>query len=137
MDLFAVATQLGAALATVTPALRVYPYGTKEIEPPAAVFALPESINPHEAYARGAASFNRAAYLVAVRDQTRRQSFKDLCGYIAETGAGSVTSALENYASYTACHSVVVTSIEPDYVTFAGASYMTAIFRLDIFGTGA
>lgn len=129
------AGQVGSALAVPTPALRVYPYGTLKVEPPAAVFVLPSSIDFHQSYGTGAEKIMDAGALLMVRDHARRASFKALADYCRPTGAGSVKAALEGYA-YTACDVVTVTSVEFDIITMDGAAYLSALFHLDIFGTG-
>jgi hypothetical protein len=136
VDLFNVATQVGLALAIPTPTLRVYPYGTVKIEAPAAVFTLPDSIDYHQAYGTGAARITDAAVLVMIRDSQRRASFKTLADYVKPSGATSVKAALEGYA-YTACDVVTVTRVDFDVIGMSGADYLTALFHLDIFGTGA
>jgi hypothetical protein len=136
VDLYSVATQIGAALATVTPALRVYPYGTVKIEAPAAVFALPDSLDYHQSYGTGAEKISDAAVLVMLRDHTRRTSFKTLSDYVKPTGSTSVKAALETYA-YTTCDNVTVTRVDFDIIGMGGADYLSALFHLDIFGTGA
>lgn len=136
MDLYAIAGQVGTALAIPTPSLRVYPYGTLKIEAPAAVFTLPDSIDYHQAYGTGAAKLTDAAVLVMIRDNERRNSFKTLANYVKPTGATSVKAALEGYA-YTACDTVTVTRVDFDILGMGGADFLTALFHLDIFGTGA
>jgi hypothetical protein len=136
VDLYAVATEVGTALATVTPKLRLYPYGTAKIEAPAAVFTLPESIDYHQAYGNGAARITDAAVLVMVRDNVRREAFKSLAGFVRPTGAASIKAALEGYA-WTSCDALTVTRVDFDILGMAGADYLTALFHLDIFGNGS
>lgn len=136
MDLFSVATEVGAALATITPRLRTYPYGTVKVEAPAAVFTLPDSIDYHQAYGTGAEKVTDAAVLVMVRDGVRRESFKSLAGYVRPTGGASVKAALEAYA-WTTCDTVTVTRVDFDILGMAGADYLTALFHIDIFGNGS
>jgi hypothetical protein len=135
VDLYALAGEVNTALAGVTPTLRRYPYGTKKIEAPAAVFALPSTIDYHQAYGTGSAKLEDAAVLVMVRDLERRQSFRDLAGYVAPTGAGSVKAALEGFA-WTTCHVATVTRVDFDVLTMASADYLTALFHVDFIGAG-
>lgn len=136
MDLYTVATQVGAALAPVTPKLRVYPYGTTSIEAPGAVFTLPDSMDFHQGGGTGAEKISDAAVLVMIRDNNRRNSFKTLSDYVKATGASSVKAALEGYA-YTACDTLTVTRVDFDILGMSGADYLTALFHLDIFGNGS
>lgn len=138
MDLFAVATQVALALAIPTPKLRVYPYGTKSVEAPAALFTLPDSIDYHQAYGTGASKITDAAVLVLVRDHARREAFKTLAAYCKATGVTSVKAALEGYApAGAAWDALTVTSVDFDVISMAGADYLAALFHLDLFGTGA
>jgi len=130
-----VATKVGLALATPTPKLRVYPYGTPKIEAPAAVVTLPETLNLHETYGQGVTSFRDLAVLVMVRDLVRREAFKTLANYVKPTGATSVKAALESYVpAAQAWDSLTVTSVDFDVVTMDGAPFLTALFHLDIIG---
>lgn len=138
MDLYTVATRVGQALAIPTPALRVYPYGTTKVEPPAAVFALPDRIDYHQAYGTGASIISDAAVLVLVRDHARREAFKTLAAYCKPTGAGSVKAALEGYVpAGQTWDSLTVTTVDFDVIRMDGADFLAALFHLDLFGTGA
>jgi hypothetical protein len=137
VDLYAIATQLGAALAVPTPALRVYQYGATKVEAPAAVVALPDGIDYHQAYGTGASKLEDLVVLVLVRDLNRRTSFKTLAGYAAASGAGSVKAALEAFVpAGRAWDTLTVARVDFDVVTMAGADYLTALFHLDLFGPG-
>jgi hypothetical protein len=136
VDIYNVATQLGTALKTIT-GLRVYEYGTNDVQAPAAILSLPDlSIDYHQGYGTGASKLSDVVVLVLIRDNTRRASFKSLAGYVKATGVGSIKAALEG-ATYTACDTVTVTRVDFDAVTWNGADYLAAEFHLDIFGTGA
>lgn len=134
MDLYQVATQTGTALRTIT-GLRVYEYGTKAIAAPAAVFALPQSLDFHQAYGQGAELLKDAAVIALVRDTERRVAFKQLAAYCKGSGAGTIRAALEGFA-WTACDSATVTSVDFDVFPYNGADYLAGIFHVDYFGSG-
>lgn len=136
MDLYAVTTALGVQLRTIT-GLRVYEYGTNDVQPPAAIVSLPDlSIDYHQAYGAGMGKLSDVVVIVLVRDNNRRSAFKDLSYYVKPTGTKSVKAALEN-GTYSAMDVVTVTRVDFDSITWNGADYLAAEFHLDITGTGA
>lgn len=143
MDLYALAGQMGTALSSVTPALRVYPYGADKIEATGAgaVVTMPENYGP-AGYGRGARHVSKIGVLVCVRagaaGRPRRASLKALYGYCAETGTASVLKAVEDYA-YTACvpGTMAWTGTTFDVVTIAGADYLSALLEFDADGVAS
>lgn len=137
--MFALATQMGTALSAVTPALRVYPYGTAKIEATngAAIVTLPDSYEP-AGYA-GVRSIKGIGVLLCVRDvaagRPKRASIKALYGYLAETGTASIVKAVEGFA-YTACvpGTMAWKKTSFDVLRFGAADYLSALLEFDAEG---
>jgi hypothetical protein len=138
MDLFALATQMGTALAAVTPALRVYAYGADKIEAPSAVVTMPDEYGP-SSYGRGARHLTSIGVLLCVRGtmqgRPRRSQLAQLYGYCQETGTASVLRAIEDYA-YTSCvpGTMAWKRTTFDVLTIAGVDYLTALLEFDADG---
>lgn len=140
MDLYALAGQVGTALGTVTPALRVYANGADKIEATgaAAVVTMPDTLTP-SGYGRGARHVTDLGVLLCVRataaGRPRRSSLAKLYGYLGEIGTASVVRAVEDFA-YTACYpgTMAWKRTSFDVVTIAGAEYLSALLEFDADG---
>lgn len=135
VDLQAVSEELRQALGLIA-GLRTPAWGVENIQAPAAIVALPESVDFDETYGRGKDRYPDLPIVVLVGKADTRAAFKNLAGYAAGSGAKSVKAALEAYP-YTALESVRVTSADFDTPTYAGTEYLAVIFHLDIIGKGA
>jgi hypothetical protein len=138
MDLYALATQMGTALGTVTPALRVYPYGASKIEAPAAVITMPDEYRPAN-YSRAAMSLKGISVWLCVRGtaagRPQRASLKQLYQWTGDTAPASVVKAVEGYA-YTACvpGTMAWQRTAFDVQDIAGSEYLTALITFDAEG---
>lgn len=136
MDLDAVSQEIRTALDTIT-GLRVPPWGAEQIQPPAAIVALPERIDFDETYGRGKDFYSDLSVVILVGAPEERASRKTLAAYCAGSGAGSVKAVLEAYV-WTTCESLTVRWCEFDLAaTYAGVPHLAAVFHLDIVGRGA
>jgi hypothetical protein len=141
MDLYQLATEVGTALAAVTPALRVYPFGAAKIEAPAVVVTMPDEYKP-AGYGRGARHVSGLGVLVCVRataaGRPYRASIKQLYGYLAETGTTSIVKAVEDY-TYTACvpGTMAWSRTSFDVISIAGADYLSALLEFDADGVAS
>jgi hypothetical protein len=134
VDTGAVRTQIETALRTIT-GLRVAEWG-HQINPPAALVTLPDSVKFHQTYGAGTTRIDDMMVLVIVGKPESRTSVKELMPYVAETGAKSIKAVLEGY-TWTALEVMTVLSADFDVVTFKDQPYLAAMFHLDIFGRGA
>lgn len=143
MDLYALAGQVGTALRTVTPALRVYEYGADKIEATgaAAVVTMPDEYTSG-GYGRGARHVSNLGVLLCVRataaGRPHRSSLKALYGYLGETGAASVMKAVEDFA-YTAAvpGTVAWKRTSFDVVSIAGVEFLSALLEFDAEGVAS
>jgi hypothetical protein len=136
VDLDALSVEIGTALATIS-GLRVPPWGVEQVQPPAAVVALPDRIDYDDTYGRGKDRIPDLPVVILVARPEARTSRKALAAYAAGSGAKSVKQVLEAYA-WTTCEVVTVNSCEFDQdATYAGVPLLAAIFHLDVIGTGA
>lgn len=135
MDLEDVSEEIRTALAGIA-GLRRPPWGVEQIQPPAAVVALPERVDFDETYGRGKDRYPDLPVVVLVGRAEERASLKSLAAYADGSGAKSVKQVLEAYV-WTTCDAVTVTSCEFDAsASYAGTPYLAAIFHLDIIGKG-
>lgn len=135
MDLEAVSEEIRTALGGIT-GLRVPVWGVGEVQAPAAVVTLPESVDFDETYGRGKDRYPDLQVVVLVGSPEERASIKALAKYVAGSGAKSIKAVLEAY-TWTTCESVRVTGADFPRATFAGTPYLAAAFHLDIIGKGA
>jgi hypothetical protein len=135
VDLEDVSEEIRTALAAIT-GLRLPPWGVESVEPPAAIVALPESVDFDETYGRGKDRYPDLSVVVLVAAPEDRASRKALAVYADGSGASSVKAVLEAH-TWTTCDSVRVTRADFDVLTFAGSTYLGVIFHLDIIGRGA
>lgn len=134
MILSAVMDELAAELDTIG-GLRVFAYPTDSVPAPAAVVGYPEKINFDETMGRGVDKATFPVFLLVGRVTDR--SAKALLGaYCDGSGTKSVKAVLNAGAPWVAMASVRVASIEFTVVTVAGIDYLTAVFTVDVYGTG-
>jgi hypothetical protein len=135
VDLDAVSEELRTALQTIA-GLRCPPWGVEEVQPPAAVVTLPESVDFDETYGRGKDRYPDLQVVVLVGVPEERASRKTLAKYVAGSGAKSVKAVLEAY-TWTTCEVVTVLRVDFPRATYAGTPYLAAAFHLEIIGKGA
>jgi hypothetical protein len=134
MNLADVMDELGTALDTIT-GLRVYPYTSDSITPPAAVVALPEGITYDDTYAHGKDSMVLEV-TVMVGKVSDRASRDVIAVYANGSGSKSIKATLDN-ATYTSCDVVSVKSAEFDVIRVASIDYLAAVFTVAIAGSGS
>lgn len=135
MNLDQVAAELATALKTIT-GLRVPPWGVEKVSPPAALISLPERITYDETYQRGADKYEDVQVIVLVGRPNNRAARKAIAAYADGSGPKSVKAAVEAHA-YTSCSEPHVAWCEFTDATYAGTSYLAAIFHCEITGKGA
>lgn len=135
MDLEEVSEEIRTVLDTIA-GLRVPPWGEEKVTPPAALVALPETIDYDETYGRGKDRYPDLAVIVLAGRPTLSTSRKTLAPYVAGSGPASVKEVLEAHA-WTSCDALKVTSAEFDVLKYAGNDHLAAILHLDIIGKGA
>lgn len=136
MHLEDIAAEIAIPLGTL-PGMRVPAWGIESVEAPAALVALPERMNYDETYGRGSDAIPDLPLVVLIGAPEDRASRKRLSAYADGTGPQSVKQVLEAYA-WTTCDDVHVAYVEFDQtVSYAGVSYLAAIFHLDITGGGS
>lgn len=125
---------LGAALKTV-PELRVFPYWTEKINPPAAIVGWPEPLTFDATMGRGSDRTEIPIY-VAVGRSNARAARDQMSRYADGSGEHSVKAAVE---SHDAEHydTARVIRVEFDVLTVAAVDYLAATFFIDITGRGA
>lgn len=133
MNLDAVMTEVTGKLATIS-GLRVKTR-SDQVQTPAGVVGLPDSIDYDATYGRG---MDRITLPVAVlvSKVSDRTANKKLAAYADGSGASSVKAALEAGPNV-AYDSLRVTRVEFDVITIAAVDYLGATFTLDIAGKGA
>lgn len=105
-----------------------YPVG--KVVAPAAILSYPERIDYHGTYQGGMRRITLP--LVVVAGRQNEESAADLLGEIcADEGDKSIVMIVEGQA-YQSLDVVTVTSVDFDVVEIAGASYVAALFTLDI-----
>ncbi len=134
MILSAVMDELAAELDTIA-GLRVFAYPTDSVPPPAAVVGYPEKITFDTTMGRGVDKATFPIFVVVGR-VTDRSARNLLSVYCDGTGAKSVKAVLNAGAPWTAMASVRTGDIDFTTVTVAGIDYLTAVFTVDVYGTG-
>ena len=134
LDLNAVMDAIGTRLGTIT-GLRVYDYAADAASPPAAIVALPETVEYDTVAGRGA---DRVVIPVTVlvgkvSDRTARDQ---LAQYVSGTGAASVKTAIEGGTDANlggVAHTVRVTASRIDVVTIQAVEYLGATFDVEVY----
>lgn len=131
MNIGDVMDQLGAAVDTID-GVRVFPYWSDRIIPPAAVVSWPDPLNYDVAYQRGG---DRAAFplTLLVGKVVARTARDDLSRFLDGSGADSIKTVIEAHST-AAWHSVRVESAQVAVVTVAGTDYLGAEFMIDVIG---
>ena len=127
MNIALVMDQVSSALATLS-GLRVTPYWSDRINPPAAVVGWPE-ITYDTTMSRGSDMFTLPVF-VMVGTIDARTSRDVLSPYLQ-----SVKAAVDGHA-YTACHFARVASASVEPVSVGGVEYLAAVFQVEITGSG-
>lgn len=136
MNLKLIMEELDAAL---SPGLTAAGFDTFDHPPgkvsgPSAILSYPERIDYHAAYQRGMIRLTIPLVVVVPRNNDEQAS--DVLGECcATTGDKSIMMIVEN-AGYTTLDAVTVTSVDFDVVEIAGASYLAALFTLDVAVSG-
>lgn len=114
--------------------LTVFAYPPDRLEPPAGVVAYPESIAYDVTYRRGADRITLPVVIVLgrVSDRSTRDA---LAAFADGSGAKSVKAVLEA-GTYTEIGSLTVTEVEFDTVRVAAQEFLSAVFSVDIVGSG-
>lgn len=125
---------LGRALETI-PGLRVFPYWTRSIHPPAAIVGWPDPLNYDATMGRGSDRCE-IPVMIAVGNVDSRSARDVLAAYMAGSGANSIKTVLEAHlpGSYDSCR---VTRVDVAVMTINSVDYLSATFRVDIIGKGA
>jgi hypothetical protein len=116
--------------------LRVFAYPPPTVVPPAGIVSYPERISYDQTYSRGMDRIERLPVILVVGKATDRSARNKAAAWAAGSGSGSVKGVLEAH-TWTSCHVLVVTECTFDVVTIAGVDYISAMFSLDISGSGS
>ena len=134
MILSTVMDELATELDTIA-GLRVFAYPTDTAPAPAAIVGYPESLTFDTTMGRGVDTAVFPIFVLVGR-VTDRSSRNLLGAYCDGTGAKSIKAVLQAGKPWVAMASVRVASIEFTVVTVAGLDYLTAIFTVNVYGTG-
>ena len=133
LDLNAVMDAIGARLLGVT-GLRVYDYAADGAAPPAAIVALPETVEYDTVAGRGA---DRVVIpvTVLVGRVSDRAARDQLAQYVSGTGASSVKTAIEGGTGDLGgvAHTVRVTGARIEVVTIQAVEYLGASFDVEVY----
>lgn len=133
MNVASVMTGLGSRLSTIT-GLRVFSYAPDTLSPPAAVVALPESIEFDSTMARGADRMSIPMHLLVGR-VSDRSSTTELAAYLSGTGTKSIKAAIEGDRTLSgSCDSARVTEAATLIMQVSGNDYLAATFTIDVIG---
>jgi hypothetical protein len=131
IDVAAVMDGMGGALAEIA-GLRVYDYPADQVAVPAAIVALPESLEYDSTMARGA---DRGTFqvFVVVGKVSARGSRDVLAPYLSGTGTKSLKAALESDRTLGgAASSIRVTTASVEVITVGAVDYLGALFSVDV-----
>lgn len=134
MDIANVMQQLADRLDTIAD-LRINNGPADQVQVPAAVVGLPDTLTYDQTYGRGMDRLELSVVVLVARVSARNAN-KQLAAYAAGSGAKSVKAVLEG-GTYTAFDTVRVMRAEFDVITVAAVDYLGATFTLDITGQGA
>lgn len=133
MNLADAMDELAAALAPIE-GLRVFPYWTDRITPPAAIVGWPDPLTFDATFGRGSDKVEFPLH-VAVGKFDARSSRDQMAKYADGSGEFSVKAAIESHTP-AAYDSARVTRVEFDVLTVAEVDYLAATFYIDITGRG-
>lgn len=134
MNIADVMDQIGDRLDTIT-GLRVHRYPPGAITPPAAFVEFPEDYTFDATYGRGMDRLTLPVSL-AISPKWSKAARDLLAGYLSGSGDSSVKAVLES-GTYTAFHTVRVTSAVIEGLVIGDVTYMGITFELDIAGPGS
>ena len=133
IDLGAVMDAIGTRLVGVT-GLRVYDYAADAASPPAAIVALPTTVEYDAVMGRGA---DRVVIpvTVLVGKVSERAARDKLAAYVSGTGASSIKAAVEGSDATLggAAQTVRVAEARIDVVTIGAVEYLGASFDVEVF----
>lgn len=134
VDLNAVMDAIGTRLVGVT-GLRVYDYAADAVSPPAAIVALPETVEYDVTAGRGA---DRVVIpvTVLVGKVSDRSARDQLAQYVSGTGAQSIKTAIEGGTDANlggVAHTVRITEARIDVVTIGAIEYLGASFDVEVY----
>lgn len=133
MNLADVMDEVGDALDLID-GLRVWRWPPDSAAVPAAIVSYPDDVTFDATFGRGSDTMT-IPVVVAVGSVTTRTA-RDLLGaYCDGSGPSSVKATIEG-ATFTACDTPVVQSVEFDTYELAGVVMVAAIFDLLIVGSG-
>lgn len=133
MDISAVMTELSTAAAAI-PGLRVVPFTAARVNPPELSVGWPDPYEYDTTMGRGADQL-RFPLTVCAGSVDARSSLALLGKYAAGAGTHSVKRFIELYP-YTSCHFAVVKAVEFGVITAAGVEYLSAMFSVQVVGSG-
>lgn len=134
MNLADVMDEIGDALDGIT-GLRVYRWPAAEVTPPAAIVTYPDRVEFDGTFGRGMDRLTVPVVVVAGR-ASERAARDNLARFCDGSGALSVKAAVDGH-EYTTAHTARTTQIEFDVFTMNGIDYVSAIFEIDVVGSGA
>ena len=134
MNLAGVMDDLGAALAAV-PDLRVFPYWTDRLTPPAAIVSWPDPLTYDTSFGRGSDRCE-IPILIAVATSNARTARDQMARYADGSGTHSVKSAIEAHDATSYDTARVVRVEFGDVLTVASVDYLSATFYVDLTGKG-
>jgi hypothetical protein len=125
--------EIGAALGVLAEyGVSTHDFPVGRVNAPAVLLSYPERIDFHGTYGAPAGMNRITLPLVVVAGRVNEESASDLMGeFCSDQGEKSIVSIVER-ASYTTLDAVTVTSVDFDVVEIAGASYLAALFTLDV-----
>lgn len=135
MNLANVMDEVATQLDTID-GLRVFAFPPDNLNPPAAWLAYPEGYEYDATYGRGMDRITNLGVVVVVAKVSDRSARNQVGAYVDGSGASSVKAVLEA-GTYTAFHTIRVTSVIFDVLTVGGTDYLGALFTLDIAGQGS
>lgn len=137
MNLTDVAAELAEQLDTIA-GLRCFSYRPDTIHPPTGFVDLPERIEYDQTYGRGLDSMTLHVFVVVaqVGDRSRHAEIRP---YMDGSGTKSVKAALDSSSTstYTSCHDVTVSTVEPVYILIGETPYLAADFTVAVMGAGS
>lgn len=134
MNLAAVMDEIGAALGGIE-GLRVFPYWTDRLAPPAAMVGWPDPLTFDATYGRGSDKVEFPLH-VAVGKFDARSSRDRMAKFADGGGEHSIKAAIESHTP-AAYDTARVTRVEFDVLTVADVDYLAATFYVEIIGRGA
>ncbi len=134
MNLGDVMDEIAAELDTIA-GLRVFAFPADNIPAPAAVVGYPETISFDTTMGRGVDTITLPVFVLVGR-VTDRTSRDLLSAYVDGSGAASVKAVLQAGKPWVAMSSVRVVSAEFTVATVAGVDYLTAVFTVNVYGSG-